>query len=434
MPVTVKPAVHGANAVGASYVAVSDAKTLLKLACWSEVQNMKNDNLIQSSFKNITSASNIHARRNGFVDGAIEAYNNHQNLEIRPDDIWLGILLQLNIYVNKHAEELRDMFVDHQGQKHLEILDIDDIKGDALWGVDWGKFSYKMSKMIAESIKDPSLREWILPQFTTTTKVDQAVASIMMMSTLQKYFTYGCAISCGLPSVTLLGQKSDWEKLVTKAERIVTFGDEPKIWYGLLKPVLSGFIASFDAPDAEDTKDFWQKIAHYSGGGSGPTYLSVGKPQMSHVVLAIKLTSHQGWITAFCFWGTDGACFYDPKRNPGPNKEMDSMGEPTPVLQLDLARYHRIETDEVPPGWASVPVELKYDNGNIIPCTMVAGSVGIRMRSSGKELHERLGESGLDTISIESGWWMFERKSDEQMTAEKAARAEREKQRYGRYH
>jgi hypothetical protein len=132
MPVRVKPAVHGANAVSASYVAVSDAKTLLKLACWSEVEKMKNENLIQSSFKNITSASNIHARRNGFVDGAIEAYNNHQNLEIRPDDIWLSILSQLNIYVNKHAEELRDMFVDHQGQEHLEILDIEDIKGDAL--------------------------------------------------------------------------------------------------------------------------------------------------------------------------------------------------------------------------------------------------------------------------------------------------------------
>ena len=167
-----------------------------------------------------------------------------------------------------------------RAQKHLEMFNSSDIKGDVLWNVDWGKFSYKMSQMVAESIKDPSMREWILPQFTTTTKADQAVASIMIMSTVQKHFTFCCCMSCGLPSVTLSGQKSDWEKLATKAERIAIFGDKPKIWLGLLKPVLSRFIASFDTPDSKETKAFWQTIAHYSGGGSGPTYLSV-RTQMS---------------------------------------------------------------------------------------------------------------------------------------------------------
>lgn len=275
MPVTVKPAPHGANRFNPSFPGVADAKTLLKQACDTEVEKMKTDNLIQSTFENITSDSNIYSQRNGFVDGAVMAYNTHLHLDIRPDDVWISILAQLNIYVNKHAEELRHMFVDHQGQKHLEIFELSDIKGNAKFGVDWGKFSFKMSKMIADNIKDPSLRQWILPEFTTTTKVDQAVASIMMMATLSKYFTYGCNVSCGLPSVTLLGQKSDWERLAVKAERLATFGDEPKIWFGLLKPILSRFVASFDSPDAEETKDFWQKIAHRSGGGSGPTYLSV---------------------------------------------------------------------------------------------------------------------------------------------------------------
>lgn len=141
--------------------------------------------------------------------------------------------------------------------------------------VDWGKFSFKMTKLIAEKIKDPSLREWILPSFTTTTKVDEAVAAILMMATFQKYFSYGCTLVCGLPSVTLLGQKSDWEELQARAERLPEFGEEPGMWYGLLKPVLAGFVNSFDEPETEGTIDFWQKVVHYSGGGSGPTYLSV---------------------------------------------------------------------------------------------------------------------------------------------------------------
>lgn len=143
-----------------------------------------------------------------------------------------------------------------------------------LRGVDWGKFSYKMTKMIAENIKDPSLREWVLPCFTTTTKIDQSVAAILLMSTLQKYFVYSSGVCCGLPSVTLLGQKSDWEKIVTKAERLLTFGEETETWYGLLKPVLDNFVSSFDHPEAPETIEFWSKIVHYQG-GSGMSYLSV---------------------------------------------------------------------------------------------------------------------------------------------------------------
>lgn len=74
--------------------------------------------------------------------------------------------------------------------------------------------------------------------------------------------------------MTLLGQKHDWEEILSRLERLKTFGDEPTMFYGLLKPVLKKFVETFDDPDGEDIKDFWQHIAHYSGGGSGPTYLS----------------------------------------------------------------------------------------------------------------------------------------------------------------
>jgi len=283
MPVTIKPAPHGANALNTAKCTPSpNARELLR--GFISDTKIKNDNIIQSTFQDLTPSSNIYASRNGLVDGAVAAYNQHYHLTIRPDDIWIAVLAQLNIYINAHSEELRSMFVDHAGQKHLEIMDLSDIKGTAKFGVDWGKFSFKMSKMIAANIKDASLREWILPQFSTTTKVDQAVASIMMMATLQKFFSYGCGVCCGLPSVTLLGEKEDWERLAEKAERLMTFGEEAGTWYGLLKPVLERFVKSFDEPEAEETKDFWQKIAHRSGGGSGPSYLSVRFSPLCRVI------------------------------------------------------------------------------------------------------------------------------------------------------
>jgi hypothetical protein len=288
MPVTIKPSAHGANEFRAEYGG-KPVPTIRELTGVGNEKTKdddktkgkgKNDTkvdakIIQSSFQNVTSESSIYSTRTGFPAAAFKAYNEHQHLEIRPDDIWLSILTQFNLYVNAHAEELRDMFVAHEGKKDLTIVDFSDLKGNAAFGVDWGKFSYKMTTMIADNIKDPSLREWMLPSFTTTTKIDQAVAAILMMSTLQKYFNYSAnCCTCGLPSVTLLGQKSDWERLATKAERLVTFGEEPKLWYGLLKPVLENFVSSFDTPDSAGTKDFWQKIAHRQA-GSGVSYLNV---------------------------------------------------------------------------------------------------------------------------------------------------------------
>jgi hypothetical protein len=193
--------------------------------------------------------------------------------------------------------------------------------------------------MIEENIIDPSLREWFMPAFTTTTKSDQATASIIMMSTMQKYFSFGCGLHCGLPSVTLQGQKQDWEKMLSRLERLKSFGDETKLWYELLKPVFMKFVETFDAPESAAIKDFWQKIVHRSGGGSGPTYLS-GELLLHQIIIVSLLILLLGWFTAFCFWDGQGKCFHKPGQNPPPGDTMGRLSR-TPILSIDGARYHR---------------------------------------------------------------------------------------------
>ena len=97
---------------------------------------------------------------------------------------------------------------------------------------------------------------------------------------------------------------------------------------------------------------------------------------------------------------------------------MGSMGRPTPILVLDEARYHRIETSDVPPGYAAVPVEID-DNGDITNARMVAGSVGMRLSSSGLTLDgEGEAQTGTDTVQPGSGWWMYEIMSEDEMLEE----------------
>jgi hypothetical protein len=340
--------------------------------------------MIASSFEGVDKASHIQSFSNGFVSGAIEAYSSHHHLIIRPEDVWFAILTQLSFYINANAEALRDKFVAHDGQKELDIIGIGTLKT-----ADYGQLSFDMGKLIQKNVVDPDLRKWIMPAFSTTTKKDEVVASVIMMGSMQKYFAYKFSLRCGLPSVTLLGERSDWERMLSRLDKLLTLGEEPMRWHDLLRPVLTHFVETFKAPEASKTTDFWQKIAHYSGGGSGPTYLS-------------------GWITAFCFWDEKGKALHRPGANPPTlAATMKSYGQPTPVLTLSDVRYHRVGTNDIAPGWLSVPV-IVDDNGTLYNTRMVAGSVGVEVLRSKKT-------ADLDTLKPVTGWWIYESKSEEEL-------------------
>ena len=86
-----------------------------------------------------------------------------------------------------------------------------------------------------------------------------------------------------------------------------------------------------------------------------------------------------------------------------------------PLLVLDGMSYDRVDSNKVPAGHSSVPVKL-IDNGVEYEAMMVAGSVGLCCTSSGREVDGD--PKGLDTISMETGWWIFEKKSKTVMDAE----------------
>ena len=45
-----------------------------------------------------------------------------------------------------------------------------------------------LGRVLEENVVDTGLRGWIIPDFSTTTRDDRVVASVLMMGTLQKYF------------------------------------------------------------------------------------------------------------------------------------------------------------------------------------------------------------------------------------------------------
>lgn len=70
---------------------------------------------------------------------------------------------------------------------------------------------------------------WIIPDFLTTTATDKVVCSIVMMSMLQHYFSYKMSLLCGIPSVTLEGDKADLEKIMARINKLPKNGTSS--WY-----------------------------------------------------------------------------------------------------------------------------------------------------------------------------------------------------------
>jgi len=113
---------------------------------------------------------------------------------------------------------------------------------------------------------------------------------------------------CGIPSITLLGEKSDYESLLSRISKLSTFGQEPYVLSRLLTPILTQFVNVFDEPPV---LEFWKKICHYKC-GSGGTYIG-------------------GWISAFCTWDGKGMWL-------GP--DINTIEEPLTVEEEEYANSY----------------------------------------------------------------------------------------------
>jgi hypothetical protein len=294
MPVTFCPAPHKIRPFPSPTKPCTPAALLKNALAHSENSKLVKEHLQSSFGRESEQPIPVVPQRNGFVDTVVAAYCKHHALIIRPDDVWICIMTQFSLFVNgeDRAEKLRYLFVAHEGKKRLAI----EMPGTSRYDIDFGLFACLMTGLIHENVIDPELREWCLPDFSTTTPNDVVVASVIMMASLKAYFEYFCDIECGLPRVTLLGERDDWAKIFERAGRLGRYGPEAAAWRDMLQPVLARFVKAFEPGYAESEGNlrFWQCVADKHVGGSGPSYLS-------------------GWITAFCAFDSQGRWMGSPE-------------------------------------------------------------------------------------------------------------------------
>ncbi|VDC04764.1 unnamed protein product [Peniophora sp. CBMAI 1063] len=381
MPVTFRPASHIAKSI-------ADAKQVtareLLLNCSPDAEQHC-DEILQSFLGRGSSAKGtilspnsfrLQSMRHGLVQTVCEAYLEHRALVLRPDDVWLAILTQFSLYVNEHAEELRDKFVAHEGKQEITVPS-DGIRHT----VEFGNMAHRMTREMNKFIVDRAVRDWILPRFSTTTENDTVVASVVMMATMKAYFEYSFDITCGIPVVVLEGKRADWQDILRRARKLMEYGEETEAWYALLRPVLDRFVRSFDSPGAKENLEFWNHAVldewYNSPAGSNEV-----EKQSIHSALS-NTTTIGG--SALEYHGSQ------------------SFG----VLQLDGMTYHQLLSDTIPPSIVEVDVKVIDGNG-IFPSVMVAGIVGASVLDSGSTEVSLTGVK--DTIAPAAGWWLYTKK------------------------
>ena len=122
-----------------------------------------------------------------------------------------------------------------------------------------------------------------------------------------------------------------------------------------------------------------------------------------------------GWLTAFCFWDSEGKSLYDCWWS---NRLKGYEGQAG--CELDGVEFHGVGMTKIPSGSGSVPVVVD-DNGKMYDTMMVAGSIGVQVSASGGDVETpppygcgggtfqgKMVVGGMDTLQPISGWWMFD--------------------------
>ncbi|KAK2022546.1 hypothetical protein LX32DRAFT_645423 [Colletotrichum zoysiae] len=369
MPTVVKPR---PQAVGVNADKVSSsAASLLESVSYADFCTRY---ILRTSFEFPDTGLGIVPRRAGFSNTIIRAFQQDLHLTLRPDDVWLAVLVQLSFFINGQgrAEALRDRLVPHKDRKNLVV----DVGPAGIAAVDTGVFVDRLVQLVKGNLRDPEIATRLLLEFSTTTENDRATAAMTFLGTMENSSDYKMWMGCGFPSVTLLGDQQDWVKLLDGLDILSWLSDETTEWAACLSKVLEYMVASFDRPQDEDVKTFWMCAVHETGrDGSG------------------VVTKLSGWVTAFSWWDPSGA------------RQRTFSSAWKRRLAIDGVEFPVISGEHIPASMTRFPVVVLDDTrgpeqgGGKIDAEILAGIPGFQVQ-----------DTSATAVRPISGWWMLARR------------------------
>ena len=231
------------------------------------------------------------------------------------------------------------LHVRHEGKKDLCVWT------DSLEPAAWPQLVSQFSAQIRDN-SDPVLYETLLCDFSTTTPTIRTANEVALMDAYQRYFRYIMMCVCGIPTITLEGTPSDWQRIRDRIELLATFGLE--WWTSRLAPILDESVATANgAPDLS----FWQAIY---------------KPERAY---ATEMAT--GWIADLFPYLANAS---NRTRNPMLDLKRTDWLPPEPTDQ----RFRSgVSLETIPCGLSRAPLTLSFPNKPSVELDLLGGFVGV---------------------------------------------------------
>lgn len=296
----------------------------------------------------------VPAETHAFAYAVYKAYAEHRPLTISPDMIWLMIMQGFAQHVDANAEELRDLFVDFDGKKMLNVKRADFVKGSP--DNDWESVFPEFAEQIEIYTKD-GLEKMINPSFSTSSVVEQSAFRITLMDAMSAYFEYSFTAMCGIPEITIEGTAADWAKIEQQTRELARY--DLGWWTDALAPILQEFT---QAATGDFNRSFWAKI------------YDERQEEIDLVCATAKETYLTGWLLDFF-------PYLDGNRNPHLGKNRSKSTVELTDLTSGLSK-----------------ADLLYDDrGKHYQMELIAGFVGIRQDPRTNSLRPEISWAVVDT-------------------------------------
>jgi hypothetical protein len=296
----------------------------------------------------------VTAKLHPFVQAAHLAFEDHHELELSPDDVWLCLAQGFAQHVDRNAEALRDRFVKHDGNEQIVVIRNEFMKGspDNDWPGVFDEFSDQIAKHIGKQ------RDLVVASFSTTGPVEKAASEVVLMAAMKHYFEYILVTRCGIPRVTLHGTVADWQSVRTRARHLAEYGLEH--WTRALEPILDELCA---AAAGKPDRAMWQSFYKFESGSGGE-----------------RVT---GWInTLFPYLRSEGS----------------SELEPNPHLATWQRGHDGPSPSAFPSGLAIAPFTWDY-LGQKLLMELVAGFVAVAQDAATRSVRPAIGWAVRDAAS-----------------------------------
>ena len=230
-------------------------------------------------------------RNNGFFGSVLTAYNEHFNLRTSPDDWWFCVIRRVAMAIDENSKKpaVREMFVDHEGQKKLCV----EVAETNIYQVDYSSFLEEMSQLVSRNIKIPEYVDCVTADFSCTTQVTRIVSQVTLMSSVQEFFQFHMRLGCGIPGVEMAGNEEDWKNLLSKAKKLRSLlkpiENELGLkdsWWGVVDKVFKNLLQTYRGkPD----KAWWSHILTYKEANGSGLSRSISRTP----------PGYSGWIAEF---------------------------------------------------------------------------------------------------------------------------------------